>query len=155
MSASTLTMNEGRIRNPVNPVELLTVPLARAIRQADVEPIALPLLLLVTSNAQRTGTLTLRMEGGGELPIPFVAGRPMLASAETEALIECFRKPTGTYRFESGEPAASARRLEHRAAPSWSASCSTVRTLATACSSPSVPSACSGSGRCNRHTLAW
>ena len=117
VSASVLGMNEGRIRNPSTPAELLAVPLARPIRQADLDPIALPLLLLLTSNARRSGTLTLCMDGAPPLEIPFVSGRAFLAAAEARTLVNAFANLTGTFTFLVGEPEASGRRLEQRMAP--------------------------------------
>lgn len=116
-SASVLGLNEGRIRNPPTPAELLAMPLARPIRQADLDPIALPLLLLLTSNARRSGTLTLCMDGAPPLDIPFLSGRAFLAATESRALVDAFANFTGTFRFVVGEPENSGRRLEQRMAP--------------------------------------
>jgi hypothetical protein len=116
-SASVLGLNEGRIRNPSTPAELLTVPLARPIRQSDLDPIALPLLLLLTSNARRSGTLTLRMEGSSPLQIAFVSGRALLSASEARALTEVFPSFAGTFTFTVGEPETTGRRLEQRMAP--------------------------------------
>lgn len=110
-------MNAGRIRNPTTPAELLQVPLARPIRQVDLDPIALPLLLLLTSNARRSGTLILRMDGCEPIEVPFVSGRALLAAAEVRALIDAFPSFTGTFSFTVGEPTSTGRRLEQRMPP--------------------------------------
>jgi hypothetical protein len=111
-SISVRQISAGHIRNPASAHELLQIPGARSLRDGDLEPITLALLLLLTGAKRRTGVLRVQMDRAEPLGVMFVDGRPMLSGLESSALVERFKLPVGSYDFEELVPSVGTRRQE-------------------------------------------
>ena len=98
----------GEIKNPATPTELLDLPVVgRRLHPADVDPIALPVLLTrIMAERDINGTLTLEM-GAKPIVVNIKDGRAYLGQGEKAALLDAFKEAGGAYRFEKGEPDVS------------------------------------------------
>jgi hypothetical protein len=102
----------GHIVNATDPAAILALAVTRPLRDTDLEPVALPVLLLrVLGRTTATGTLCVRPAGGGEeLPLLVVSGRAYQNENERAALRAAFAWPQATYVFHATPPDVGERR---------------------------------------------
>jgi actin-like ATPase involved in cell morphogenesis len=89
----------GELARPADAAALLALPMLRLLSPADVDPVALPVLLVRLAGVRSvTGLLTLE-SGARSITLPIVAGRAHLGKAEHAAVLGAFAWPSGTYSF--------------------------------------------------------
>ncbi len=94
----------GRIARPTTATALIELAATRPVTPADLDPIALPVLLLrLAARASVSGLLRLT-SGSARVEIAIEAGVAHLTKADHAAITHAFAWPTGTYAFEEGEP---------------------------------------------------
>jgi Hsp70 protein/Domain of unknown function (DUF4388) len=108
-SISASQLDSGHIHNALTVEDILALPIARPMRESDLEPVALPLLLLLLGSKRRTGTLTLHMDGVLPQRLAFVEGKVVASTPEVTALGERFKVPAGSYQFDEGRPEVGTR----------------------------------------------
>ncbi len=103
MSLSDI-MGGGKLWVPSKASEILKLPLDRSLCEADVSPIALPVLLArVLSRKHVTGTMTIE-SGSKKVDIAIIEGVANLNKAKVGTLGLAFRWSQGTYRFDPTPP---------------------------------------------------
>lgn len=104
---SVPVLRGGRFWNPTTAAELLGLPLAKELSDDDLDPIALP-ILMVRRIARKATTGTLVVEAGGKsISIAVIEGVAYLRKAEHADLVAAFKIPSGEYRFDPQPPPQS------------------------------------------------
>lgn len=107
VGAAPEVIGSGRIVNPADMAQLLAMPINAPLTSADLDPVALPVLLLrMIARASTNGTLTVTMDGESAIAIAVEYGTIRLKEPERAALIRTFSLRTGSYAFEFEEPPA-------------------------------------------------
>lgn len=103
-SSPVAIARQGTIANPAEPRALLALPLVRAPRPDEMEPIALAVLLArVLAQTHVTGTLTVEHERRSVL-LAIQGGGGLVAKHETLAVSEAFSWPLARFRFDPTPP---------------------------------------------------
>ncbi len=88
---------QGRFRNALDARELGAMPLTRPLTAADLDPIALPVLLLQIARRRELGGVLRLASGNESIEVEIVAGAPALRKRERDELRAAFAWPEGTY----------------------------------------------------------
>ncbi|MBW2523745.1 MAG: hypothetical protein JRI23_06195 [Deltaproteobacteria bacterium] len=108
-SSSLPVPSGGTIRNPITARDLLALPLGRRLTGADVEPVALAVLLArLLARMGVTGTLQIDRDGESAC-CPVMDGSCYLTDSERARLRGAFLWPEATYRFEGDTPDCARR----------------------------------------------
>lgn len=101
---------QGAIANPVDPRAVLLLPLVRAPRPDQMDPIALAVLLArVLSQTHTSGTLLVECDGK-TLTLPVQGGEALVARNAPAEIVEAFSWPRATFCFDATPPEAQGRR---------------------------------------------
>lgn len=117
VSPSDVDPSSGRIANPATLADVFALPLNRPITPSDVDPVSIPVLLLVLAGGAKTGRLILRMEGRKLLRVLVVRGWPAVSDAQFKMLAELSCTRDGTYEFKDMDVEPTVRQVR-RPAPS-------------------------------------
>lgn len=94
----------GALKNPRDAFGVLDMAIIRELREEDLEPAALPVLLRrIIGRANMVGTFKLQA-GRTEVEVPVQDGCLLIARAEHNALRRAFDEPEGTWSFKAGRP---------------------------------------------------
>jgi hypothetical protein len=98
--AAAAMLQKGRFTNPNSAIEMVKMPLTRALTQADMDPIMLPVLLTrIGLGLRLSGTLTINAADQKPLVIPLDEGEAQFLPSERTVLLQCFHETSGTYGF--------------------------------------------------------
>lgn len=103
-AAAPIELTEGEIVNPTNVGELNALPFSRALTSDDLDPIALPILLLrMLGRPSVSGAVDLDFEGTLPLRIVVQQGRAVMTESEQKTLYKAIVSPHGRYSFSDGD----------------------------------------------------
>jgi hypothetical protein len=102
-------MESGKFRNPLDAAGILKLALMRELKPEDLDPIALP-VLMIRRLARRgiSGTLQLSC-ADSEAAVPILGGMAYLRNPEKIATLRAFTWPEGEYSFDPKPPSPEKR----------------------------------------------